>query len=390
MSDRGRRSTNGVMWCVALKTIDNRTRILSEGNRIMSGFFFGVQKGAAMFALRVGKGLFVFFVALGVVLCVGCTRPEPEIEVVPEVSNPYLGENPPGDSPVLFAPGIVSTDTREWSTAFTPDALELFFGVVTDERSWILHTREIDGEWTDLAVASFSGEYADYDLTMSPDGNRLYFTSDRPPDDAGPVLENSDIWYVDRSDDGWGDPVHFPEPTNSKARDLYPSQSRDGYVYFFSLRSGGFGEFDIYRVAPLEDGFGVPENLGSSINTNENETDACISPEGDYLVFTSTRKGGFGSGDLYVSFRTKDGEWTRAANLGDTINTEHLEFCPSVSPDGKYLFFTSNRPKAQEIVGAVGIRDELGVTPSSKRADIDIYWVDAGFIEDFRPGAEQQ
>lgn len=335
--------------------------------------------------VRVVVGL-----TLVILMCGGCAQHETETETPPEVSTsyPYLGENPPGDSPVLFAPGIVSTDTREWSMASTPDGLELFFGVVTDERSWILHTMENDGRWTELAVASFSGEYNDYDLTMSPDGNRLYFTSNRPPDGAGPVLENSDIWYVDRADDGWGDPVRFPEPINSEARDLYPSESRNGYVYFFSLRSGGFGGFDIYRAAPLDEGFGAPENLDSSINTEENETDACISPDGDYLVFTSTRESGFGSGDLYVSFRTEEGGWTRAVNLGETVNTEHLEFCPSVSPDGKYVFFTSNRPKAQAIAGRSGIREELGVTPSTERPDIDIYWVDAGFIESFRPGVE--
>jgi Tol biopolymer transport system component len=72
-------------------------------------------------------------------------------------------------------------------------------------------------------------------------------------------------------------------------------------------------------------------------------------------------------------------------NLGETVNTEHLEFCPSVSRDGKYLFFTSNRPKAQEIADRSGIREELGVTPSAERPDIDIYWVDAGFIESHRP-----
>jgi Tol biopolymer transport system component len=340
-----------------------------------------------MFDCRVSEGV-VVGLALVVLICGACARHETKTEAPVEVvtSNPYLGESPPGSSPVLFAPGIVSTDTREWSMASTPDGLELFFGVVTEGRSWILHTMEVDGQWTELAVASFSGDYDDYDLTMSPDGNRVYFTSNRPPDGVGPVLENSDIWYVDRTEDGWGDPVRFPEPVNSEARDLYPSQSRDGYVYFFSLRSGGFGDFDLYRVAPLDDGFGVPENLGPSINTAENETDACISPDGDYLVFTSTREGGYGSGDLYVSFRTEDGGWTRAVNLGETVNTEHLEFCPSVSRDGRYLFLTSNRPKAQEIPSTPGIRDELGVAPSLERPDIDIYWIDAGFIESFRPG----
>ena len=339
-----------------------------------------------MFAGRMSVGVAVGL-ALIAVICGGCGQYETEEEQPPEVSasHPYLGEEPPGDTPVLFAPGIVSTNTREWSMASTPDGLELFFGVVTDERSWILHTEEVDGRWTELALASFSGEYNDYDLTMSPDGNRLYFTSNRPPDGTGPVLENSDIWFVDRTDDGWGDPVRFPDPVNSEERDLYPSESRDGYVYFFSRRAGGFGAFDLYRVAPLGDGFGVPENLGPSINTAENETDACISPDGDYLVFTSTREGGYGSGDLYVSFRTEDGGWTQAANLGETVNTEHLEFCPSISRDGRYLFFTSNRPKDQAIEDSLDVRDELGVTPSATRPDIDIYWVGTAFIESFRP-----
>lgn len=65
-----------------------------------------------------------------------------------------------------------------------------------------------------------------------------------------------------------------------------------------------------------------------------------------------------------------------------------LEFCPSDSRDGSYLFFTSNRPKSQEITDRSGIRDKLGVTPSSERPDIDIYWIDAGFIESFRPVME--
>jgi len=182
--------------------------------------------------------------------------------------------------------------------------------------------------------------------------------------------------------------VRFPEPINTEMRELYPSESRDGYVYFFSTRSGGFGSFDIYRVALRDGEFGAPENLGASINTEENETDVCISPDGDYLVFTSTRKGGFGSGDLYVSFKTAEGGWTQAVNLGDAVNTEHLEFCPSVSRDGKYLFFTSNRPKAEAIAGTSAVRDELGLTPSSERPDIDVYWVDATFIEGFRPEVE--
>lgn len=301
------------------------------------------------------------------------------------VREPYFGQNPPADDPVIFAPGIVSTATGEWSMASTPDGLEVFFGLASEDATFILHSIAMDnGSWTDPVVASFSGEFNDFDLTMSPDGNRLYFTSNRPVEIGEDVLENPDIWYVDRTEEGWGKPVHLEAPLNTEERELYPSESRDGFIYFFSSRPGGFGKSDIYRASYRDGRFGEPENLGESINSENSEGDACISPDGDYLVFTSTRDDGFGDGDLYVSFKTADGGWTQAVNLGEKVNTEYLEFCPSVSRDGKYLFFTSNRPKAIEVTETTAIRRELGVEPRSDRPDIDIYWMDAGFIEDLR------
>ncbi|MCP4898542.1 MAG: Xaa-Pro aminopeptidase, partial [bacterium] len=297
--------------------------------------------------LKVARASVVTGLCLIVIPCSGCA--EPGAGGFLGVSGPYLGQELPGEIPVLFAPGIVSTNTRDWSMASTPDGRELFFGISDDEIAFILHTKEVDGQWTEPTVASFSGQYSDLDLTMSPDGNRVYFTSDRPVDGTGPALEATDIWYVDRVDDGWGEPVRFPVPVNTQMRELYPSESRDGYVYFFSSRPAGFGKSDLYRV-PLRKGeFGAPENLGPSINTEDNESDACISPDGDYLVFTSGRESGYGKGDLYVSFRIAEAGWTEAVNLGDAVNTEHTEFCPSVSRDGKYLFFTSNRPKPEVI-----------------------------------------
>jgi Tol biopolymer transport system component len=323
-------------------------------------------------------------------LVASCSGPTVETSSgFPILEGPYLGQEPPGEAPVLFAPGVVSTQTGEWSTAFTPDGQELFFGLASDESTYILHTKIEDGRWTPPEIASFSGQYSDFDLTMSPDGNRLYFTSSRPTDGEGEALANPDIWYVDRSESGWGEPERFPVPINTEERELYPSESKDGFIYFFSSRPGGFGRSDLYGFAVNGEEFGAPQNLGPAINTENSESDACVSPGGDYIVFTSTRDGGFGDGDLYVSFRLDDGSWSQAQNLGETVNTEHLEFCPSVSRDGKYLFFTSNRPKPAPIAGYEGsVRDRLGVTPSTERPDIDIYWVGAGFIEAFRPGED--
>ena len=296
-------------------------------------------------------------------------------------AQPFLGQSPPGTEPVLFAPGIVSTDTREWSMAATPNGTEIFFGLSSLAATAILHTAIVDGRWTSLEVAEFSGEFDDFDLTMAPDGNRVYFTSDRPQKPGGEVPQYVDIWYVDRTPDGWGQPVRLPEPISSPHRELYPSQSKNGEVIFFSNRPGGYGGSDLYSAALKSDGFGPPRNLGPNVNTEAGESDACISPSGDFVVFTSSRDGGFGRGDLYITFKEDDGTWGPAENLGPAINTEYTEFCPSISGDGRYLFFTSNRPRNHAITNHDGgLRDRLGATLEGVPSDIDIYWVDAALL----------
>ncbi|MCP3998751.1 MAG: hypothetical protein GY722_27320, partial [bacterium] len=133
-----------------------------------------------------------------------------------------------------------------------------------------------------------------------------------------------------------------------------------------------------------------PANLGPAVNTERGETDSCISPDGDYVVFTSKRDEGLGDGDLYVSFKLPDDTWTKARNLGAPVNTEHREFCPSVSPDGKYLFFTSRRPKNTKIPRYRNTaREALGLAPDPELADVDIYWLDARYLEGLRPTAGQ-
>ncbi len=67
----------------------------------------------------------------------------------PELKGPYLGQEPPGLEPVLFAPGVVSTHTGEWSTAFTPDGLELFFGLSVEGSTYMLHMKDEGGRWTE-------------------------------------------------------------------------------------------------------------------------------------------------------------------------------------------------------------------------------------------------
>jgi hypothetical protein len=81
--------------------------------------------------------------------------------------------------------------------------------------------------------------------------------------------------------------------------------------------------------------------LDSNVNTPAYEADVFVAADESYIVFAANRPGGLGSGDLYVSFRQQDGTWTPSKSLGDKINTDTDDFCPYVSPDGKYLFYAS-------------------------------------------------
>jgi len=192
-------------------------------------------------------------------------------------------------------------------------------------------------------VAAFSGQYNDFDPFVAPDGKRLYFSSNRPVDASGRPKNDFDVWFVEQTRAGWGPPQHLDSPVNTPAQEFYPSVTKDGTLYFSSTRAGGAGGADIYRARLVEGRYTEAENLGDSINAPTSEGDPYISPDEDYLIFVSyNRQGGHGDGDLYISVR-RDGHWTKAENLGPEINSTALDFCPIVSPDGKWLYFISER-----------------------------------------------
>jgi len=190
---------------------------------------------------------------------------------------------------------------------------------------------------------------------------------------------------VERTASGWGEPRPLGSPINTDNRELYPSMTHDGTLYFFSNRPGGRGGSDVYRARFVDGKFTEPENLGDGINTEENESDPFVAADESFIIVTSSRPGGFGRGDLYVSFRGEDGSWGTLINLGETINTADTEFCPSITPDGKYIFFTSTRaPGIDYPPIKLGYKEKLGVAAGVSDRNIDIYWVDARIIEQFR------
>jgi len=254
---------------------------------------------------------------------------------------PYVSDRPLPE-PIIFGEGVLSTGDYNLNSAFTPDGKTVYFtkGEQDAKLGVIVVSQFRDGKWQTPEVASFSGQYIDYDPFITVDGSRLFFCSDRPS--ATKDKRDFDIWYVERTARGWTEPKSAGAPINTPANEYYPSVAKDGTLYFSSNKPGGMGGFDIYRSRFVEGHYDEPENLGPMINTDSGEIDNYIAPDQSWLIFVSTRPGGLGGSDLYISYN-QDGSWTAPKNLGSPINSAGREFCPMGSPDGKYFFFTSNR-----------------------------------------------
>jgi WD40 repeat protein len=244
--------------------------------------------------------------------------------------------------PELFAEGIINTAADEYGPSLSPDGKTLYFTrrVSRQGPEYIYISRLENGQWSNPVIAPFSGKYFDKEPFLSPDGSKLFFASLRPT--GGVEKKNQrdfDIWMVTKSASGWGEPTPLPSPVNSPGYDNYPSVASTGTLYFATVREGGRGQNDLYR-APLVDGkYSRVENLGAVINTAGTDADPYIAPDESFLIFCSDRVGGFGEGDLYISFNRR-GAWTEPRNLGAMVNTGEFEYTPLLSPDRKYLFFS--------------------------------------------------
>jgi hypothetical protein len=255
-----------------------------------------------------------------------------------------------GQPAQIFALGVVSTGDVFAST-FTPDGRTVAFTKFSPPRPMTLMTSSFrDGHWTTPETLPFSGTYRDLDPAFSPDGTRLYFSSARPTGPSPADTANGvDTWFVDRTRDGWSAPVHLAPPVNGPEVDMYPSVTSRGTLYFDSFRSRPRRRL-VYRAEPNPDGtLGAPQVLPPIVNADSGASNLFVDPDERYAIFSAIRSEGVGSGDLYISFR-RGGEWTPPRSLGPLVNTSATEFCPFVSRDGRYLYFTRITPTGPQSV----------------------------------------
>jgi len=286
-------------------------------------------------------------------------------EKFPELEGPYLGQKSPGMKPELFAPGIISTSPNEYSPFFSPDGKEVYFSRNIPKCS-ILYMKLQNNRWTKPLIAPFSGKYIDGDPFISPDGKKLYFGSNRPADGSEEPKDDFDIWVVEKTESGWSEPENLGSPVNSNKNEIFISISGNGTIFYGTeYGKNNFGHEDIYCTRIINGSHSSPENLGVAINTEFADLEPFIAPDESYIIFVSYgRPDGFGGSDLYFSVREKDGSWSKAVNMGEIINSRLTEQAPLVSPDGRYLFFTSDR---------------------AQKGNKDIYWIEMKSIKKLLP-----
>jgi Tol biopolymer transport system component len=257
---------------------------------------------------------------------------------------------------------VASPTAADAFPMISPDGRYLYFSRQKSNRGWSHQTvvfSEASGDgWSEPQTASFSGgNFSDRAPRLSPDGTRLYFSSDRPRPDS---LENADynIWMVESTGRGqWGPAQLVDGWVSSPAADMHTSMSSDGTLYVASSRSGSRGRSDLYRFRPIGDSrFTHGENLGDPFNSELSQPDLYVSPAGDMIIFAVTNHPqGFGGDDLWVSFMD-NGQWTEPENLGPDVNESDYEYGPSISPDGVFLYFTSHRSGGGDIY-RIRVRD---------------------------------
>lgn len=262
------------------------------------------------------------------------------------VETEYLGQSKPGIEPMVFALDFISNDEYEFGSVFNAAGTEFYYGVDVGNNTEIRFTQLLEDGWTEPKVILSHEVYGYNDPFLSPDEQRLYFISRMALDGEGPLKKDYDIWYVERTEDGWSSPINAGPSINTNGNEYYISFTENGTMYFSSDVNAGKGQnnsnMDICYSRYINGVFQEAVFLDEAINTTQYEADVFIDPKEAYIIFCSTRKGSLGRGDLYISFKNEDGSWTKARNMGNVINTEHHELCPFVTKDGKYLFYTSN------------------------------------------------
>jgi hypothetical protein len=291
----------------------------------------------------------------------------------------YPDKHLPGNTPQILGVGIISDGLSNRDFTISPAGDEIFFtlqqpGFIV---STILYMRKQNGIWGKPVTAPFSGKYRDLEAAFSPDGKTVYFSSDRPVKDKT-GKPDFDIWKVSRLGSGrYGEPENLGPVVNTVKNEFYPSVTKNGNLYFTVVAAYGKGGEDIVVCRSTSTGYAAPESLPEDINTKFDEFNAFVDPDEQFILFTGYgRPDDMGKGDMYLSRKGQTGKWLPAIHLPAPLNTNALDYCPYVTPDKRYLIFSSNRTNPILKASTTKNYAQLKTLLNSPGNGVDdIYWV---------------
>jgi Tol biopolymer transport system component len=244
---------------------------------------------------------------------------------VEETEPLYFGMEPPGAGAALFAPGIVSVEGRyEYALSVSPDGREILFTTEAPGTAAALyHSRLQEEGWSAPEKVSLSGgaKRAEMEAFYTPDGKSIHFA----PYDEGMDVR---IWTVDRTPEGWSSPRQLGSPLADDPA-FFPTTTLGGEIYYTNLAAR-----KVYRAKMAGDTVESVEDTGLAISGHP-----FIAPDGSYVLVDGRKTEG-GTSDIYVAFREEDGGWGAPIDLGPQVNTNYDETCPTMSHDGKFIFFS--------------------------------------------------
>jgi outer membrane protein OmpA-like peptidoglycan-associated protein/Tol biopolymer transport system component len=244
--------------------------------------------------------------------------------------------------PVNLGEGV-NSKFRDYFPAITADGQNIIFSrnIEGNEDFYIAQNEgQTWGQARPLSTKINTTRYNEGAQSISPDGMYLFFTGCNRPDGLG----RCDIYVSQKKGKDWSEPFNLGTPINSEYWDAQPAISPDGNIlYFVSNRPGGQGGYDIWKSELGDDGYWKkPENMGPGINTPYDEHTPFVHPDGKTLYFSSNGWPGLGNKDIFYCRADASGKWGMPVNFGYPINTHHEETGLIVTPDGTEGLFSAD------------------------------------------------
>jgi L-ascorbate metabolism protein UlaG (beta-lactamase superfamily) len=279
-----------------------------------------------------------------------------------------FGQAPPGPEPVKFWPGVLDVDRcPHGQLAFTPDGGGVFWSaILRPGPEQTIYVSSFDGKaFSKPVVAPFAATKGNGGPAFSPDGKRLFFNAELPPS-AGSSAKRTAICYVERIASGWTQPVPIESTVDDRMTKGQVSVARNGNIYFtarvLTERAPG-----IFICRYTNGKYLAPEKLAGPLATLPLVLDPWVDPDEKFLLVSCPpQEGPPLRTDIGISFRQPDGSWGIPVRLGGAVNTEAFERFPSLSRDGKFLFFI--RSLSEQFVGDQAY----------------FYWIDAQILKAFK------